>query len=233
MATFQTKVPDVHELKLDFGFVLMLFDRFTHSQQLVGQTAVRLMNRPQTRPFMPFEKTAEATFLFLRLPPGDYTVQVRSNEQTSDRKPAYYLPVDVPITIPMPHSLWPAFPDITLANQNKLLDDPAQPAAYRAQRQAATLQPSTAYPFPAGATLIRGTVLADGVPLQGAIVHSTGDKLSYQTGTDGEFVLFFENVSGVGATITLVATHPPHPDQRQDIKIHRGMTVATNIAMTP
>jgi hypothetical protein len=232
MATFKTMVPDIHELKLDFGFVLLLFDRFTHSQQLVGQTAVRLMNMPKVRPFMPFEKRAEATFLFSGLPPADYTVQVRSNEQTSDGRLAYYLPIDFPITIPMPHALWPAFPDITLADQDKLPDDPAQPVAYRAQRQAAALQPSTAYPFPAGATLVRGRILADGLPLSGAVVRRPGDELTYQTETGGEFVLFFENVSGVGETITLSATHAPHPDQTQDIKIRRGMTVATNIVMT-
>jgi hypothetical protein len=133
----------------------------------------------------------------------------------------------------MPHPLWPAFPDITLADQDKLLDDPAQPAAYRAQRQAATLQPSTAYPFPIGATLVRGIVLADGVPLAGATVRHSGAEQMYQTGSDGEFVLFFENVSGVAERITLLATHSPHPRRTQKIEVHRGMTVATNIVMTP
>jgi hypothetical protein len=238
MATFKTQVPDIHELKLDFGFALLLYDGFTRSQQLVGQITVRLKDKPTIKPFTPFEKTAEATFLFFGLPPGDYTVQVRSNERTPEARPAYYLPADIPITIPMPHVLWPAFPDITLADQDKLPDDPGQPAAYRAQRKAATLQPSTAYPFPAGATLVRGKVLAAGVPLLDAVVTDS-NQLNYQTGTyrtgsDGEFVLFFENVSGaIDTTITLLATHEARPNKRTDVKVRRGITAVTNIEMAP
>jgi hypothetical protein len=246
--------PDVSELQLSLA--LLLYDGFTGAQELIGDISVSLVNETpgsplhetitsppvpsQRRPQTPFRKTPQATFLFLGLFPGAYIAQVRSNVDVPDQTPPYYLPADVlvsvavlPVAVPIQKPIWPAFPDINLADGAKPLNDPTQPEAYRAQLLAATLQPSTAYPFPAGSTLVRGTVLANGAPLAGVTLQRVGDDLQYPTGDDGGFVLFFTNISGIGETITLQATHALHPTVQQTIGIHRGMTVATNMVMAP
>jgi hypothetical protein len=185
-----------------------------------------------------FRKTPDAIFLFFGLAPGAYTLEVQSNRASRDQTPPYYLPADLSVTVTDPpiavatqKPVWPAFPDINLADQTKPLNDPTQPEAYRVQRQAATLQPTTAYPFPIGSTLVRGSVFANQRPLAGAKVQMIGDDLSYLTGDDGGFVLFLTEISGTGTTITLQATHALHPPVQQKTEVHRGMTVATNIIM--
>jgi hypothetical protein len=239
--------PDVAELQLSLA--LLLYDGFTGGQELIGDISVSLSSAtvasPLSSPLLfqhrsetPFRKAPQATFLFFGLLTGDYMAQVRSNVDLPGQTPPYYLPVDIslivtnlPATVPLQNPVWPAFPDINLADSTKPLDDPTQNPAYRAQRLAATLLPSTAYPFPTGATLVRGTVLASGKPLAGATVQRVADDLQYLTGADGEFVLFFKQISGLGETITLQATHALHPTVRQNTDVHRGMTVATNIIM--
>jgi hypothetical protein len=224
---------DIRELKLSFA--LMLYDGFTGAQRLLGSIAVSLAAKPR---FVPVQKVPQATFLFFGLAPGTYAVQVRSNDKSPGRTPQYYLPANVSVTVsnpsdlpPAPKPIWPAFPDVHLADRGKPLDDPAQPPAYRAQRRAATLQPAVAYPFPAGATLVRGHVLANGKPVAGAIVQRVGDDLQYPTGDNGEFVLFLKNLNGVGETITLQATHALHATVTQAVGVQRGMTVSTAVVM--
>jgi len=114
---------------------------------------------------------------------------------------------------------------------------------YRTQYLAASLRPSAAYPFPDGATLVRGRVLAGAAPLPGATVKLVnvpdlpGPKVrrekdqQYRTGEDGEFVLFFPEVIGARETFTLRASHSARPDVDRDVEVRRGMTVATNIVM--
>jgi hypothetical protein len=228
MVKFKTTSLDTRELRLSLA--LTLFDGFSRTSRLVGHTTVRFADKPLVRPFLPFQKAPEAIFLFFEpLPPGAYTVEIRSEEDD----PPYYLPADVSVVLPMPNPLWPAFPDVSLADQNKPLDDPTQPAAYRAQRAAVTLQPSTAYPFPVGATLVRGRVIADAMPLAAAMVRRGGDDMAYTTGEDGEFVLFFPGINGMAETVTLRASHPLHVDVDHTVQIRRGMTVATIISMVP
>lgn len=251
---FATVEPDVNELRLSLA--LMLYDGFTGAQELIGDIAVSVFNEMPAspiqetlsspppasqvvRPWM-FRKTPAATFLFFGLAPGAYTLEVRSNRTSADQAPPYYLPTnisvtitDLPIVAAAQKPVWPAFPDINLADQTKPLNDPTQSEAYRVQRQAATLQPTAAYPFPIGSTLVRGTVFANGLPLAGAKVQRLGDDLSYPTGDDGAFVLFLTEISGIGTTITLQATHALHPPVQQKTDVHRGMTVATNIVMAP
>jgi hypothetical protein len=238
--------PEILELQLSLA--LLLYDGFTGTQRLIGDISVSILNEiltsppvsgPVTRQWM-FQKTPGATFLFFGLSPGLYTLGVRSNEAAPDQTPPYYLPVDISVNVsgpsgtgPAQRPVWPAFPDINLADETKPLDDPTQPEAYQGQRRSATLQPSTAYPFPAGSTLVRGTVLANHAPLAAAKVQRVGDNLSYPTGDDGGFVLFLAQVSGIGETITLQATHALHPTVQQKTDVHRGMTVATNIVMAP
>jgi hypothetical protein len=232
MATFRTAEPDTWRLKLAFG--LLLFDGFTGLQRLAGEISVSLANRPQRRPFMPFRKSAEATFLFFELPAGAYTFQVRSNENAVDRKPPYYQPVDLLISIPMPTIRWPAFPDISLADPDKPLDDPSQTAPYRQQRERATLRPTTAYPFPSDATLVRGTVTDwNGTELQGAEVKLVGHPAEYVTSEHGEFVFFFHSASGMGESVTLEARHSLFSPKQQTVKVQRGMTTTTEIVLVP
>jgi hypothetical protein len=246
---FATIEPDISELQLSLA--LLLYDGFTGTQELIGDITVSVLDETLSSPMQtpsspPLTGQAArqwmlrkaATFLLFGLAPGAYTLEVRSNSASPDETPPYYLPANisvdvtvVPVVVPTQKPLWSAFPDINLADQTKPLDDPTQPEAYRVQRRAATLQPTTAYPFPAGSTLVRGTVFANGLPLSGAEVQRIGDDLSYPTGNDGGFVLFLTDINGTGATTTLKATHALHPPVQQKIEVHRGMTVATNIIM--
>lgn len=246
MAELLTLNPDVLEFRLVFA--LMLSDRFTETNQLAGRITIRIANQPFVKPYVPVQQPGQATFFFFDLVPGAYTLQVRSNQEgkiddpnhpQADEppyylsEPPYYFNVDVPILFPLAHTLWPAFPDLLSANQDKPLDDPTQPAPFRQQRAVAALQPTTAYPFPSGATLVRGTVLAGGLPVANARVRRVNDDLEYLTGPDGQFVLFFKDVNGAGEDITIRATHAPQPDKDQIVRIRRGMTVAQDIVMAP
>ncbi len=250
MAVFKTQDTDKRELKLSNGFALMIFDQFTHLQQFVGEIAVSLAGKPSVRPYLPFQKKEAATFLFFGLSNDTYTVQVRSNEDTFDRKPAYYFPVnDLKITVPMPHETWPAFPDATLADPDKPLDDPAQAAEYIDQRKRVTLQPTTAYPFPDGSTLVRGTVCVKevGAGVENAVVRRIPTdesaeeqkrakedfELEYRTAKDGQFVLFFRHAGGIKKKILLRTTHN-QTTMDQTLEIQRGMvTVAKDIIIAP
>jgi hypothetical protein len=223
MQKFVTTFPDVRTLQLSLG--LSLVDGVTRTMQLLGKVLVRLSERPKVKPLY---KSSEATYLFFDLPPGNYIVEVRSDDDTP-----YYQPVDIPIAIPRADLLWPAFPDKDLADQNKPLDDPEQPLAYRQQRATLTLQPTTAYPFSQGATLVRGTVQFNGKPLAAATVQRVEHDQTYRTEENGEFVLFFPKITVAEEQkpITLRATHALHLDIDQDVQLRRGMTVVSNFAM--
>lgn len=232
MAKYQIKTLETVDRELSFA--LLAWDRFTGANTLAGETRVSLANHPLRAPFISYQKLPEATFLFFNLQPGNYTVAVQSNQDAGlNKAPAFYLPKEIPVSLPLLSPLWPAFPEVSLADPSLPLDDPNQPAAYRAQRLAAALQPSTAYPFPADATLVRGTVMASNQPLAGASVRRVSDDLVYLTADDGEFVLFFKNLSGIGEAITLRASHDDYPDIDHNIEARRGMTVVANITMAP
>ncbi|HEV7395159.1 MAG TPA: hypothetical protein VGN86_01510 [Pyrinomonadaceae bacterium] len=246
MAGLKTLDPDVRELKRVFA--LMLSDRFTETNNLAGRIVVRIQNQPFAPPFVPLQQPGQPNFFFFNLPSAPYTLQVRSNSagriddpihpQVDEppyylSDPPYYFDADVPVVFPPAHPLWPAYPDLLAADQSKPLDDPTQPAGYRQQRAIAALQPTAAYPFPAGTTLVRGRVLAGGEPLSNARVRRIGDDLEYLTGVDGQFVLFFKKVVGPSQVITLRATHPAQPDKDQIVTIKRGMTVAQDMVMAP
>ncbi len=223
MPELVTQYSEFLELKL--ALALQLSDRFTRQPQLVGETTVQVAGHRAT----PFQKLPGATFLFFELAPGAYTIEVRSSKDTP-----YYRAVNIPVLVPSPDPLWPAYPDISVADKTKPLDDPTQSAAYRAQRALAALQPTAKYPFPEGASLVRGTVYAGQVPLAGARVRRVGDDLEYVTATEGEFVLFFDRVKGTGQkNVTLRASHPFRPDVDVMVDLRRGMTVAKSIVMAP
>jgi len=248
MAQLKTLNPDVSELKLVFA--LMLLDRFTETNEPLGKLTVRIASQPFEPPFVPGQQPGQASFFFFDLPPAAYTLQVRSNKggKFDDAKPPqedeppyylseppYYFAVDIPIVIPPANGQWPAFPNLLLADQTKPLDDPTQPAAFRDQRSRATLQPTTSYPFPTGASLLRGRVLASGNPLANARVRriDINDGLEYRTGADGYYVLFFKNVKGASEQITVRASQVFQPDTDQPVTVRRGMTVTQNIVMAP
>jgi hypothetical protein len=167
MHLLTTTQPDVWQCNP--SLVLLLFDGFTRTSALAGDVVVEIGN------VKPFFENPPARFVFGNLSNGDYVINV----QSAPDEP-YYLPVNIPIALPFPRPadslwqeakpVWPAFPDIVLADPSKMLQDPAQTAPYLGQRALATLIPTTAYPFPAGATLVRGSVTASGSPLSSALV---------------------------------------------------------------
>jgi hypothetical protein len=169
MASLAMSAPDVSEFKP--SLVLLLWDGFTGANVLAGDVVVKI-GKPN-----PLFQITGAEFVFCDLADGSYTVHV---ESTLDEP--YYVSVDIPITLPFPRPagalwdpvpVWPGYPDIVLADPDKMLSDPGQTAAYLGQRSLATLSPTTAYPFPVGATLARGLVSAAGVPLSGALVTTS------------------------------------------------------------
>ena len=228
MSNFTRMSSDI--LKRQLSYAVTLSDAFTQARQLFGRISVYIDRISE----VPFFKTSEATFLFFKLQPGSYTMRVRSNEEDEgDGIPPYYHDVDIPIVLPLSSPLWPVFPDVLLADQSKPLDHPTQPAAYRAQLAQVSLQPTIAYPFPAGATLLRGTVLAEGVPLSQAIVMRMSDTSTYVTGEDGEFVFFFIQMRGMREQVSLRAIYPLYPDSNEDVLVRRGITATRDIVMTP
>ena len=228
---------ETRELRLSLA--VLLYDGFTGAQRLQGNLVVSLAaTKPLSPRYGSFQKRPQATFLFFGLAPGSYILRVRTNTGRSGRVLPCYLPTDIPITVADPPNLlpgqkpiWPVFPDGSLADHGKPLDDPKQPAAYAVQRRAATLQPAVGYPFPPGATLVRGHVFANNQPVVGARVQRVGDELQYSTDDHGEFVLFFKSLLGIGETITLQATHARHPTLKQVVEVHRGSTVSTTFVM--
>jgi hypothetical protein len=207
--------------ELTVQFALLLLDGFTNSVELVGEVTVTsgTVNGEQ--------KNSSGTFLFNGLKPGPQTFAVTCGTYTP-----YYLPTTIDVTVPMPNPLWPAFPDVTIANQTLPLGDPGQTAAYKAQRQQATLLPTTQYPFLPGTTLIRGTVLHGGQPLAGATVQeASGTDPAYTTGTDGQFVLFLSNPPGLPEQVTVNAMAAGLAAGSGTVTVIRGLTVSLTITM--
>jgi hypothetical protein len=146
----------------------------------------------------------------------------------------FYQPVTIAVSLPLADPLWQAYPDLSLADRSKPLNDPNQPPAYKAERSLATLRPTPRYPFPPGATLVRGTVLAGGQPLAGATVFRVGDTDGAVSDVNGEFVLFFTDVDGLGQSATIRATHPLQAGSVDvPVTLVRGTTVSIVIVMTP
>jgi hypothetical protein len=213
--------PDIRELKP--SLVIQLTDGVTGSKQLAGTVDVRIGSQPAA-----FGKEYEATFVFLDLPAGLHNVSVVSAPTTP-----FYLPATIPVSIPLTTELWPAFPDIALADLTKPLDDPLQPPAYRAQRELASLLPAPAYPFGPDVTLARGTVRSAGLPLAGALVRRSGDPAGFTTRDSGEFVLFFDDVPGRSQSATIVASCPGKPDVSATVTLLRAATVSLDMVMAP
>lgn len=205
-------------------FALSLYDGFSGANALQGAVSVGIDGQRT-----PIAKQYQATWVFLSLPDGNYNISVVSDSDTP-----YYQPVTVPVTLPVTNALWPGYPDNSLADPNLLLDDPAQTAAYIAQRKLATLMPTASYPFPAGTTLVRGTILAGGVPLADAtVLVDGGTEIPYVTSSTGEYVLVFDSPQGLSQTVTLRAQHAAKADVTAPVTVQRGRTETLNISMAP
>jgi hypothetical protein len=205
-------------------FALLLRDGLTQSDELLGDVTVKGGAIGGLR------RESSGAFVFFALKPGPQVLSVRSADDTP-----YYQPLDVAVIVPAgpaPASLWPAFPDVTKADPSLTLGDPGQTAAYRDERAAATILPSTAYPFPEGATLIRGTVTHAGRPLALATVQQVGSAdPAYTTGADGQFVLFWRAAPGIPQSVTVKAIHAGLADVSVSITVVRGLTVSAAIDM--
>jgi hypothetical protein len=213
------------------SFALLLRDRLTFADALSGDVGVAAGSIIGER------KGSSGTFLFFGLGTGSLNFSVRSAPYTP-----YYLPVNIPVTVPMPSPLWPAFPDITLADPSLPLWDPNQRAAYRTQFLQACLSPTVAYPFDSGATLVRGTVLVPGTvtdsaskkPVGGVTVSAlSGDAMPYLTAADGQFVLMLQQPAALPTDVTIRAQRPGHPDVDTKVKVRRASTVTLEIDLEP
>jgi hypothetical protein len=219
---FPTFPPETRETTLQFA--LQLLDGVSNSGELRGDVTV---TSGTSGPIDGTQVNSSGTFLFYDLKPGAQTLAVTSGPYTP-----YYLPAKINVTVPMPNALWPAFPDVTLADPTLLLSDPGQTPAYKAQRQQATLLPTNQYPFYPGTTLIRGTVLHGGVPVAAATVQeASGADLAYTTGADGQFVIFLSNPPGIPQQVTLNATAAGLPAGSGTVTVIRGLTVSVTINM--
>jgi hypothetical protein len=202
-------------------FALLLRDGFADSGVLLGEVSVVSGTIEGER------KYPSGAFVFSGLHTGAQTLKVSSSDATP-----YYMAKDVTVQIPPAAPLWPAFPDITVADPNLPLGDPGQTAVFKAQRQAATLLPAAAYPFPEGTTLIRGTVRHGGQLLPDATVVLVGSNdPAYITADDGQFVLFWKDAPGSAKAVTIKASHAGLADANVNVTVVRGQTVATRIDM--
>jgi hypothetical protein len=200
-------------------FALLLRDAVTNSGELVGDVTVT------SGAIEGQQKNSAGTFLFYALKNGAQNFAVTCGLYTP-----YYVPTTIDVTLPMPNNLWPAFPDVTLANPSLPLGDPGQTAAYIAQRKQATLLPTNQYPFPAGSTLIRGTVTQGGSPLAGAtIAEAGGTDPGYTTGADGQFVILVSSPPAIPQQVTLNVTVAGKAAGSATVTVIRGLTVSATI----
>ncbi|MBE9594102.1 MAG: hypothetical protein IMF19_11575, partial [Proteobacteria bacterium] len=134
------------------SFAISLLDDYSKGKP-IGRVDVSLKDRKEKS-----VKNLSSYYLFLDLPVGTYTVQVKSD---------YYFDEDSdPIT---PSQL-----------------DPKNPIVYK------YLKPKPSYPFPPGATLIRGMVYdSAGKAVSDAKVKVRGKDVENKTTEEGEFVLYF------------------------------------------
>jgi hypothetical protein len=116
-------------------------------------------------------------YYFTGLEAGNYIVNI---------KPELYFPEQIPVDMS-------AFPD----PKNPIVEVNGKPEV--------VLKPKPGYPFPAGATLIRGLIVSgSGKPVGGLRVHVKGKDLENLTDSRGEFVLYFKNVVNTEQVILII-----------------------------
>lgn len=202
----------------DVTLVVRVIDAFTTELARVPLN-VKLKELPDIRPLRGesgvycFEGTGTvtidgATIIRNPIPNGNYTLVVEPdpasgnqfNLQPRQVGQPWTTTFERPIVLPLPNPLQPL--------------------------EIITLSPTPAYPFPANATLVRGTVKRFGVAVGAAVVSTTYDQIDpadttqtisvdIETITDpaGEYVLFFQSLSAKTLNPTIVATK--NGDQNQ------------------
>lgn len=202
----------------DVTLAVRVMDAFTGEPALVP-LRVRLKELPRIRPlrgesgFYCFEGTETVilngtTIISNPIPNGNYTLVVEPdptsgnqfNLQPRQVGQPWTTTFERPIVLPLPNPLQPL--------------------------EVVTLSPTPAYPFPANATLVRGTVKRFGVAVGAAVVRTTYNKVDptdttqqipvqIETITDpaGEYVLFFKSLPAKTQNLTIVATK--NGDQNQ------------------
>jgi len=196
--------------RIDVTLAVRVIDAFTEDPPLVPLT-IRLKELPQIRPvrgessFYCFEGRETVTIngtVIVRnpIPDGNYTLIVEPDPASGNQfklQPRvagqpWTATFERPIVLPLPNPLQPL--------------------------EVVTLSPTPAYPFPANATLVRGTVKKFGAAVAAAVVSTTYDQIDpadttqtilvdIETITDlaGEFVLFFKSLPARTQNITIVA----------------------------
>jgi len=108
-----------------------------------------------------------------------------------------------------------------------------------------TLKLTPAYPFPRGATLIRGIVRdTDGKPVSEATVEVVGKGIENKTTEEGEFVLYFKNLTEediikIGGKryvrrngrrrLMVRASHPDYRSKMESTEVEEGRTASLYI----
>lgn len=219
----------------DVTLAVRVLDAFTEEPPQVPFT-VRLKELPRIRPlrgesgFYCFEGTETViidgtTIISNPIPNGNYTLVVEPDPASGNLYNLQPRPVgqpwtttfERPIVLPLPNPLQPL--------------------------EVVTFSPTPAYPFPANATLVRGTVSRFGVAVGAAVVRTTYNQVDpadrtqeipvvIETITDpaGEYVLFFKSLKAKTQSVTIVATK--NGDQNQITSMITEGSTLTNQHIT-
>jgi hypothetical protein len=216
-STFVAYEGDLHSR--DLSLAVRLIDDFTRRPPDVR---LRVLLNPAvgTIPIPRSVRGASGVYCFEDLPNANYKLTIETEGATSP----IYLQSPMDITIPLP-----ALPDPTIP----LLE--------------IVLSPSSAYPFPAGATLVRGVVRSTAMPngLPDAVVSTTYDQvhpadefltapanITTRSDADGQFALFFRRLPATTQQVTITAAQGPNQVQA-NIIITEGTTQMLSLPVLP
>jgi hypothetical protein len=216
-STFVAYEGDLHSRSLSLA--VRLVDDFTRRPPDVR---LRVSLRPALAiiPIPRSVRGASGVYCFEDAANGNYMLSIETEGSTSP----IYLTAPVLVTIPLP-----ALPDPTIP----LLE--------------VTLSPSSAYPFPGDATLVRGVVTSTAMPngLPDAVVSTTYDQvdpadefltlpanITTRTDADGQFALFFRRLPATSQQVTVTAVQGPNEVQA-NIIIAEGTTQMLSLPALP
>ncbi|HWA72756.1 MAG TPA: hypothetical protein VG937_10490 [Polyangiaceae bacterium] len=203
----------------ELTLAVMLRDAFTGRPSLRGPVNVRVAGVEEG-----WSKPLESTYLFFRLPAGPHSIEVESRSE-----PPLYQPVSFSVSLPATDPAWRAYPDRTLADPAKSFDDATQLPLFRSQFLNTCLLPTAAYEFPAGTSLIRGTVRNALGPLDGVSVRVTGET-RYVTTATGEYVVFLKSFL---PSLNLEFSRGGYATQNVAVSVQAQSTTVINVVMTP
>lgn len=91
------------------------------------------------------------------------------------------------------------------------------------------LRPNPSYPFPFGATLLRGTLRdSDGNPISGADAKVAGSALETKTSKNGDFVLYFPASQG-DASIQVKVKPEGRPPKTVNGEVKKGRSTSLSV----